>query len=172
MDGMASQITCLTIVYSIIYSGADQGKIKAPSLAFVRGIHRWPVNFPHKGPVTRKMIPFDGVIMTVKQPPVYLMAIFLIAWSFVICVLPISVRQFRILTACQLIKKISKCYIQVNGSLTKLVRPKKTKGYQRDESGSHVCILVVVKGLLFPLEKLTLKLGHEGVIIQHCWRRV
>ena len=31
---------------------------------FVRGIHRWPVNSPHKGPVTRKMFPFDDVIMT------------------------------------------------------------------------------------------------------------
>ena len=26
-------------------------------------IHRWPVNFPHKWPVTRKMFPFDDVIM-------------------------------------------------------------------------------------------------------------
>ena len=33
------------------------------SLAFVRGIHQWPVNSPHKGPVTRKMFPFDDVIM-------------------------------------------------------------------------------------------------------------
>ena len=33
------------------------------SLAFVRGIHRWPVNSPHKWPVTRKMLPFDDVIM-------------------------------------------------------------------------------------------------------------
>ena len=33
------------------------------SLAFVRGIRRWPVNSPHKGPVTRKMFPFDDVIM-------------------------------------------------------------------------------------------------------------
>ena len=32
-------------------------------LAFVRGIHWWPVNYPHKGPVTRKMFPFDDVIM-------------------------------------------------------------------------------------------------------------
>ena len=32
------------------------------SLAFVRGIHRWPVDSPHKGPVTRKMFPFDDVI--------------------------------------------------------------------------------------------------------------
>ena len=27
------------------------------------GIHRWPMNSPHKGPVTRKMFPFDYVIM-------------------------------------------------------------------------------------------------------------
>ena len=33
------------------------------SLALVRGIHRWPVYSPHKGPVTRKMFPFDDVIM-------------------------------------------------------------------------------------------------------------
>ena len=37
--------------------------IKAVSLAFVRGIHRWPVNSQHKGPVTWKMFPFDDVIM-------------------------------------------------------------------------------------------------------------
>ena len=29
------------------------------SLAFVRGIHRWSVNSPHKGPITWKMFPFD-----------------------------------------------------------------------------------------------------------------
>ena len=33
------------------------------SLFFVRGIHRWPVDSPHNGPVTRKMFPFDDVIM-------------------------------------------------------------------------------------------------------------
>ena len=44
--------------------GADQRKHQSSSsLAFVRGIHQWPVNFPHKGPVTRKMFPFDDVIM-------------------------------------------------------------------------------------------------------------
>ena len=37
------------------------------SLAFVRGIHRRPVNSPHKGPVTRKMFPFDYVIMNGKS---------------------------------------------------------------------------------------------------------
>ena len=33
------------------------------SLAFVRGIHQWPVNSQHKGPVTQKMFPFNYVIM-------------------------------------------------------------------------------------------------------------
>ena len=33
------------------------------SLAFVLGIHRGPVNSPHKWPVTRKMFPFDDVIL-------------------------------------------------------------------------------------------------------------
>ena len=35
------------------------------SLAFVWGIDRWPVNCPHKGPVTRKMFPFNDVIMEI-----------------------------------------------------------------------------------------------------------
>ena len=63
MGGMASQITSLTIVYSTVYSGADQRKHQSSAwLAFVWGIHRWPVNSPHKGPVTWKMFPFDDVI--------------------------------------------------------------------------------------------------------------
>ena len=62
---MASQITSLTIVYSAAYSGANQRKHQiSASLAFVRGIHRSLVNSLHKWPVTRKMFPFDDVIMT------------------------------------------------------------------------------------------------------------
>ena len=50
--------------YSSVYSGADQRKHQSStSLAFVRGIHRWPVNSPRRGPVTRKMFLFDHVIM-------------------------------------------------------------------------------------------------------------
>ena len=36
--------------------------LNSASLAFVRGMHRWPVNYPSKGPVTWKMFPFDDVI--------------------------------------------------------------------------------------------------------------
>ena len=64
MDKMASRITSLSIVYLSVHSGEDHSKHQSSaSLAFVRGIHRWPVNSPHKGPVTRKMFPFDDVIM-------------------------------------------------------------------------------------------------------------
>ena len=64
MSMMAFQITSLTFVYSSVYSGADQRKQQnSASLAFVWGIHRWPGNSTHKGPMTRKMFPFDDVIM-------------------------------------------------------------------------------------------------------------
>ena len=66
MGTMASQITSLNIVYSIVYSGADQRKRQSSaSLAFVRGIHRWPVNSLHKWPVMRKMFLLDDVILNV-----------------------------------------------------------------------------------------------------------
>ena len=55
MGTIASQMTSLTIVYSSVYSGADQRKHQSSaSLVFVWGLHRRPVNSPHKGPVTRK----------------------------------------------------------------------------------------------------------------------
>ena len=67
MSPIAFQITSLTIVYSIVFSDADQRKHQSSaSLAFVWGIHRGPVNSPHKWPVTRKMFPFDDVIMDRK----------------------------------------------------------------------------------------------------------
>ena len=64
MGAMESQIASLTIVYSTIYPGADQRKYQSSaSLAFLLGIHRWPVNSPHKCPITRKIFPFDDVIV-------------------------------------------------------------------------------------------------------------
>ena len=64
IGAIASQITSLAIVYSTVYSGLYHRKHQSSaSLASVRGIHRWPVNSPHKWPVTRRMLPFDDVIM-------------------------------------------------------------------------------------------------------------
>ena len=67
MGMVVSQITSLAIVYSTVASDADQRKHQSSaSLAFVRGIHQGPVNSPHKWPVTRKMFPFDDVIIYSK----------------------------------------------------------------------------------------------------------
>ena len=69
MGAIASQITSLTIVYSTVHSDADQRKHQSSvSLAFVGEIHRGPVTSPHKWPVTRKMFPFDDVIVHVGRP--------------------------------------------------------------------------------------------------------
>ena len=68
MGPVASQITSLTIVYSTVYSGADQRKHQSSaSLDFVRGIHQSPVNSPQKGPVTRKMFPYDDVLKIIPS---------------------------------------------------------------------------------------------------------
>ena len=64
MSAVASQITSVSIVCSAVGSGVEQRKHQSSvSLAFVWGIHRWPVNSPHKWSVTRKMFPFGDVIM-------------------------------------------------------------------------------------------------------------
>ena len=68
MGTMASLITSLVSVYSTVYSGVDQRKHHiSASLAFVRGIHRGPVNSPHKWPVTRQLFPFDDFIMNIVR---------------------------------------------------------------------------------------------------------
>ena len=68
MSAMTSQITGVPIVCSTVCSGADQGRHqRSASLAFVRGIHRWPVGSAHKVPVTRKILPIDDVIMSVTK---------------------------------------------------------------------------------------------------------
>ena len=64
MCAIASQITSVSIVCSTVCSGADLRIYRSFALlAFVRGIHRWPVASPHKGPVVREMFPFDNAIM-------------------------------------------------------------------------------------------------------------
>ena len=86
MGPIASQITSLTIVYSTVYSDTDQRKHQSSaSLAFVRAIHRGPVNSPHKWPVTRKMFPFDDVIMIIIVSSTFIIIIIIIiimGWIF------------------------------------------------------------------------------------------
>ena len=114
MGAMASIITSLTIVYSIVYSDADQRKYESSTtLAFVRGIHRWTVNSPHKRPVTRKMFPFDDVIMI--RDPMAAITVYnssLIAWYvlffylFWYCRFIISCIYFLTKTSCHCQKSL------------------------------------------------------------------
>ena len=61
-SAIASQITSVSIVYSTVCSDTVQRKHPSSApLALVRRIHRWPVDSPRKGPVTRKMFPLDDV---------------------------------------------------------------------------------------------------------------
>ena len=83
MGMMASLITSLMSVYSTVHPGADQRKHQSSaSLAFVRRIHRRPVNSPHKWPVTRKMFPFDDVIMWSYAVDIWSVLCILMAWCF------------------------------------------------------------------------------------------
>ena len=66
---VASWITSVSIVCSTVGPGKDQSKHQSSaSLAFVWGIHRWPVNSPRKRPVTRKIFPFDDGKFPTQRP--------------------------------------------------------------------------------------------------------
>ena len=57
---MSMMVSCL-FNYWFRRRSKKTSKLRVSGL--VRGIHRWPVNSPHKRPVTRKIFPFDDVIM-------------------------------------------------------------------------------------------------------------
>ena len=64
LSAMTSQITRVSTVCPTVCPSADQRKPQSSaSLVFVWEIHWWSVDSPHKGPVIRKMFPFDDVIM-------------------------------------------------------------------------------------------------------------
>ena len=52
------------IIYSTVCSAVDQRKQQSSaSPAITREIHRWPVSSSHKGPVARRLLPFNDVII-------------------------------------------------------------------------------------------------------------
>ena len=63
MCAMTAQIIGASIIYWTVCSGISKKHQSSVSLAFVRGIRRWPVNSRHKGPVTRNMVSFDDVTL-------------------------------------------------------------------------------------------------------------
>ena len=68
MSAMGYQITDVSTVCTTGCSGADQRKHQSSGLlAFAKGIHRWPLNSPQIGPLTRKIFSFHDVIMILYQ---------------------------------------------------------------------------------------------------------
>ena len=66
MSALASQITGIAIVCSTVCSGLDERNHQSSaSLAFVRGMHLWPMDYPHKGPGHGKCFH----LMTSSCPP-------------------------------------------------------------------------------------------------------
>ena len=60
----SDDVTGVSIVCLAVCSSVDKRKHQSSaSLAFVGGIYRWPADSPQEGPVSRKMLPFDDVIM-------------------------------------------------------------------------------------------------------------
>ena len=59
-DGVSNHNCLLNL---LLFRRRSKKTTSSASLAFVRGSHRWSVNSPHKGLVTRKMLPFDDVIL-------------------------------------------------------------------------------------------------------------
>ena len=67
MNGMVSETTSVSTVYSTVCSGVDKKpttKLRITGLCVCVYVGGWPVNSPRKGLVTRSLLPFDGVIMS------------------------------------------------------------------------------------------------------------
>ena len=81
---MVSEITGVLIVYLTVCSGTDQRKYQnSTSLAFVRRIHRWLLNFPHEGPVMWKMFPFQHSRKTFMVHQIFVRWAWYILFKFV-----------------------------------------------------------------------------------------
>ena len=67
-DGISNH-RCLDCLLYRLFRRSSQKYQSSASLAFERAIQRWPVDSPHKGLATRKMFPFENVIMAWPQIP-------------------------------------------------------------------------------------------------------
>ena len=85
MSAMASRLSASRLSVQPFVQAQIKENIKAPRHLPLRiGIHRWPMNSPHKGPVTRKIFPFDDVIMQTRPAgtsPVALLITKMISWN-------------------------------------------------------------------------------------------
>ena len=65
-DGVSIHQPHCCLLNRLLWRRSKEKPQSSASLAFVWGIHRRPVNSPHKWPVTRNMFPFNDVIMNNK----------------------------------------------------------------------------------------------------------
>ena len=125
MSRITSKITSLAIVYKTVYSGTDERKYQSSaSLAFVRGIHRSPVNSPNKWPVTRKMFPFDDVIMQFhawNKDMVGFLQFGLFQWYFIAFMLLSKVLRLRKCNVMRLNYNF-KCQRKINCNISAVLR--------------------------------------------------
>ena len=135
-----------TNVCSTVYSGVDQRKHQSSApLAFVWGIHLWPVNSPHKGQVTRKMFPFDDVIMCCRN---HLTAL---RWPSVIMMMMI------VLNKC-----ITKCRLLYPGEGTPSVKLVGTVYPKKYAHGFVVlCFVVVMQSFIMNSHEVFIHI-HQG----------
>ena len=64
MREMASQTTDVSVVAQAFVRAQINKNIKvSASLSFVRGLHQWLVESPHKVWITKTMFPFNDVLM-------------------------------------------------------------------------------------------------------------
>ena len=133
MSVMVFQITSVSVVYLSVCSGADQRKHgSSASLDFVRGIHRWPVNSPQKGQVTRKMFPFDDVIMRCQMTIMMLIANTLEEWF------PVIVSRSAAYTILTKHKPVFRSYLPP--ACTDISRPWCRYGYHINRSCTDFCV--------------------------------
>ena len=132
MSAMASQFASFMSVYSTVYSGADQRKHQSSaSLAFVRGIHRWLMNSPRKGPVTRKMFPFDDVIMSWNMTTVFVC--FVLFFDYVVFFMNPCDSFTHILQGCFTLKV-----------MCEIVRYQPKKAHIKLESCTYFCAVLYI----------------------------
>ena len=148
----------------------DQGKHQSSaSLAYVRGIHRWPVNFLHKGPVMWKMFPFDEVDMSLAH----------ICTGIILCMSPGKERRCYNVCRFSLAGRIHKMIpVCINGYCTSYLPSKCWSHiyilyiYMEPKFGFHSACQCPVRSseILTHIQILKFKKRHKDQFLWSLWR--
>ena len=145
------------------------------SLAFVRGIHRWPVNSPHKRPVTRKnfhlMTSSCCCVTKCMQKRIFNPQVLTLKYSGRIMSLPWLLVPWLLAQWCCGLWRINMCTHHLNSS-----SPGQNGRHFADDLFRCTCIFVNEKN--FILIKISFKFVHKGLFSNNpalvqimAWRR-